>query len=345
MIRRLIPRFLAGFAAALALATGAAAKPLVVILADPRGVEAVDLLTPYAILAESGAVDVKVIAPTAEPVRLRPAMAWAAPQTTFAKLAQERPQGPDVVLVPALKVDDDPARNAWLQAQARGGARIMSICNGAKVLAAAGLLDGRQATIHWFSQSRMARKYPEVTWRRDLRWVSDGPVTTTAGISASEPASLQLLRELAGEAVMLQTARRMGLSPPDQRHDGDDFRLTLKGMGLVVANKLTFWRHEDVGVPLASGMDELALGVALDGWSRTYRSLAWTAGPASAVSRHGLIIYRSQEPPERFDRQVALPGKNVDLAVFQQIRKAYGEPTARFVALQFEHPWGAVSAW
>jgi transcriptional regulator GlxA family with amidase domain len=341
----LLGRLFAGFAAALVISTGAAAKPLVVILTDARGAEAVDLLTPYAILAESGAVEVKVVAPTAAPVRLTPAMAWVAPQMTFAQLARSRPQGPDVVIVPALKVDDDPARNAWLQDQARNGVRIMSICNGAKTLAAARLLDGRQATVHWFSQGRMARKYPQVNWRRDVRWVSDGPITTTAGISSSEPASLQLLRELAGEGVMRQTARRMGLSLPEQRHDGRDFRLTLKGAGLVAVNKLAFWRHEDVAVPLVAGLDELALGTALDGWSRTYRSLAWTSGAPSAVSRHGLTIYRSKSPPERFDRQIGLPASNVDRGVFDQIRKAYGEPTARFVALQFEHPWGAVSAW
>ena len=46
-----------------------------------------------------------------------------------------------------------------------------------------------------------------------------------------------------------------------------------------------------------------------------------------------------------FDRSVALPAPDVMLATFDQVRRAYGETTARFVALQFEHPYGAISAW
>lgn len=341
---------IAGFATAVAFAfafaptfaAGAGPKPLVVILADARGTEAPDLLTPYAILAESGAVDVKVVSATAEPVRLKPGWAWAAPQMTLTQLARERPRGPDVVIVPAFSVTDDPARSAWLHEQLRSGARIMSICNGAKVLAAAGLLDGRQATVHWFSRGRLARKHPQVRWREDLRWVEDGPIVTTAGISAAEPATLNLLRELAGEDVMRRTAQRLGLAPPEQSHDGGDFRLTAGGAGLVVANLAAFWRREDVAVPLSPGFDELAFGTAMDGWSRTYRSTAWAAGPMRAASRHGLVVYRSRELPKRFDRTAALPAGNPTPATFEQIRLAYGEPTARFVALQFEHPYGAL---
>ena len=327
----------------LGLANAAAAKPLVVILADARGTVAPDLISPYAILAESGAVEVKVVSATAEPVRLTPGKAWVAPQMTLAQLARER--APDVVIVPALSIEDDPARSAWLRAQVRRGVRVMSICNGAKVLAAAGLLDGRQATVHWYSRAKLAKKYPTVTWRRDLRWVTDGPITTTAGVSAAEPATLNLLRELAGEDVMRRTARRLGMAEPDPRHRGSDYRLTARGAGLVMANRLAFWRHEDVALPLTPGLDELAFGTALDGWSRTYRSTAWAAGPASATSRHGLRLYRSKAPPARFDRKLALPGPDAAAATFAQIRQAYGDPTARFVALQFEHPYGAVSAW
>lgn len=340
----MIGRLIAGFAAALVLATGAAAKPLVVILADPEGTVATDLLAPYAILAESGAVEVKVVSASAKRVRLTPGMAWVAPQMTLAQLASERPKGPDVVIVPALSVEDEPTRSAWLREQVRRGAQVMSICNGAKVLAAAGLLDGREATVHWYSHDKLVKSYPKVTWRRDQRWVTDGPITTTAGISAAEPATLHLLGKLAGEQVMRETASRLQLPPPDQRHHGEDFRLTFQGASLVVINKLAFWRHENVAVPLSPGFDELAFGTALDAWSRTYRSTAWAVGAPSANSRHGLLVYRSPALPARFDRQLALPGPDVMEATFEQIRGAYGNPTARFVALQFEHPYGAVRA-
>jgi hypothetical protein len=144
---------------------------------------------------------------------------------------------------------------------------------------------------------------------------------------------------------MRETARRMQLPLPEQRHRGDDFRLTPRGAGLVIANRAAFWRHEDVAVPLSRGLDELAFGTAMDAWSRTYRSTAWAVGAPSVVSRHGLLLYRGATPPARFDRQVVLPRADAMKATFAQIRRAYGAPTARFVALQFEHPYGAISAW
>lgn len=346
LVRRLARVFAAMALASAALGTGAAAaKPLVVILAEPEGTVATDLLAPYAILAESGAVDVRVVSPTAAPVRLLPGHAWAAPQMTLAELARLRPEGPDAVVVPAMHDEGDRQRAAWLRDQARRGVRIMSICNGGLVLAEAGLLDGRQATVHWYSRRDAGRKYPKVTWRQDVRWITDGRITTSSGISAAEPASLQLLGELAGEGVMRETAERLSLPLPDPRHAGADYRLTARGMGLVVANRLAFWSHEDVAIPLSPGFDELAFGTALDAWSRTYRSTAWATGPAAVRSRHGLVVLRNRKLPDRFERQVALPGPDVMRNTFAEVGRAYGEPTARFVALQFEHPYGAISAW
>ncbi|MGA0605568.1 DJ-1/PfpI family protein [Phenylobacterium sp. VNQ135] len=337
-------RIMAALAAALALgfAGGAAAKPLVVILAEPDGTVATDLFAPYAILSESGAVEVKVVSPTSKPVRLLPGHAWLTPQATLAALSARRP---DVVIVPAMEDEADPARAAWLREQLARGGRIMSICNGARVLAKAGLLDGRQATVHWYSRKPMAKQHPKVKWRHDLRWVTDGPVTTTAGISAGEPATLALLGELAGDEVMRATARRLSLPLPSVRHDGDGYRLTPRGMWTTVKNRTAVWSREDVAIPLSPGFDELAFGTALDAWSRTFRSDAWATGAPVTRSRHGLLVHRSRELPDRFDRTVALPGPDVMVRTFAAVRRAYGEETARFVALQFEHPWGAVSAW
>lgn len=333
-------RILAGLSFALTLSGAAAARPFVVILADARGTVATDVLAPYAILAESGAVDVQVVAATTQPVRLTPGYAWLEPQATLDRL----PRRPDVVIVPALEVVDDPARAAWLREQVRQGVRVMSICNGAKALAATGLLDGRQATIHWYSQKRVAKAYPKVRWRSDARWIVDGPVTTTAGISAGEPATLALLGRLAGDEVMRATAARLKQPLPDPRHNGGDYHLTLTGMGTVVANRAAFWNHEDVALPLTPGFDEIAFGTALDAWSRTYRSTAWAAGPTKVVSAHGLTIYRAATPPAQFDRTVRLSPPDVMVGTFRQVARAYGPATARFVALQFEHPWGAITA-
>ena len=321
-----------------AVALPASARPVVAILADPSGVETTDLTAPYAIFSASGAVDVKVVSPTLKPVPLMPGVAWIKPQETQAGFDRRYRQGADMIIVPFLMNPKDPARAAWLRAQARGGARIVSICDGALVLAEAGLLDGRQATAHWASQGARERKFPRVVWRRDVRWVTDGQFTTTAGVSASAPASLMLLGELAGPEAMQDTARRLGLAPPVQAHDAGSYAFRGDAVGTAAGNVLGFWRHERVAVPLSEGFDELAFGAALDGWTRTYRAKAYAVAPLGGVtSRGGLTVFASDRLP-RFSRQVRLARQAPIEEMLDEVATAYGAPTARFVALQLEHP-------
>lgn len=321
----------------LGLAPPALAKPLVAILADPSGTETTDLTAPFAILSESGAVDVKIVSPTAAPARLMPGVAWVRPHETQATFDRRYPDGPDMIIVPFIMDTKDPARAAWLRAQAKRGVRIVSICDGAFVLAEAGLLDGRQATAHWASHGKRTKSYRAVAWRQDVRWVTDGKITTTAGVSASAPASLALLAELAGEETMRGTARRLGLPAPDRGHDATAYRLSGEAMGTAAGNVAAFWRHDRVALNLETGFDELAFGAALDGWTRTYRSKAWAVAPGGVTSRGGMTIYGAERLPE-FSRTLKLATGRPIEAMLGELSEAYGDPTARFVALQLEHP-------
>lgn len=307
------------------------AKPLVVILADPRGTETIDLIAPYVVLAESGAVEVRIVAPTLAPVRLMPGLAWVRPQTTYAQLRQR----PDVIIVPFMMPAFDPARDTWLRDQAKAGVRIVSICAGAETLARAGLLDGRAATTHWYELSRLAKAYPKVDWRRDRRWIVDGPITTTAGVTASIPASLALLRDLAGEEVTKATAARLGVPLPLQAHDGAAFRVSGDAALTGLSGWMNVWRSEKVSVRIANGFDELAFATALDAWSRTNRSVALASG--DAVSRHGLAVIAPGKLP-RAGRTVEARSGDPAM-VLAEIEKAYGKATARYVALTLEHPY------
>lgn len=319
------------FLLALLTSAPALAKPLVVILADQRGTETTDLIAPYAVLAESGAVEVKVIAPSLAPVRLMPGRAWVRPQTTYAALSQR----PDVIIVPFMMPAIDPARDAWLREQAKAGVRIVSICAGAETLAQAGLLDGRAATTHWYELNRLAKAYPKVEWRRDRRWIVDGPVTTTAGVTASIPASLALLRDLAGEETMRTTAARLGVPTPVQAHDGAAFRVSGDAALTGLSGWMNAWRAEKVSVRIADGFDELAFATSLDAWSRTNRSEAFAS--RDAVSRHGLAVIAPAKAP-RAGR--AVEARNGDpTTALNEIAAAYGKATARYVALTLEHPY------
>lgn len=87
-------------------------------------------------------------------------------------------------------------------------ARIASVCTGALVLAEAGILDGKSATTH-SSALDVLRQYPKVRVVEGVRFVRDGSVTTSAGISAGIDLALEMVRELHGEQAAVDVARDM----------------------------------------------------------------------------------------------------------------------------------------
>jgi transcriptional regulator GlxA family with amidase domain len=103
-------------------------------------------------------------------------------------------------------------REALVAAAARG-ARIVSICTGASVLAAAGLLDGRAAATHWNWASTISRLYPQVRWNFDVLFVDDGDVLTSAGVGAGIDLCLHIVRSDFGTEVANRAARRCVVPP------------------------------------------------------------------------------------------------------------------------------------
>jgi transcriptional regulator GlxA family with amidase domain len=107
----------------------------------------------------------------------------------------------------------DHAVSVALQAAAARGVRMMSICTGAFVLAAAGLLDGRPATTHWYYAERFRRLFPQVHLDPDVLFVDDGDVLTSAGVAAGVDLCLHVVRSDHGSAVATGAARRCVVPP------------------------------------------------------------------------------------------------------------------------------------
>lgn len=107
----------------------------------------------------------------------------------------------------------DPQIRDALHAAARRGARIMSICTGAFVLAAAGLLDGCRATTHWAHADTFRKLFPEVDLDPDVLFVNDSPVLTSAGVGAGIDLCLQVLRDDHGSGIANLAARRCVVPP------------------------------------------------------------------------------------------------------------------------------------
>lgn len=126
----------------------------------------------------------------------------------------------DTVIVPGLHdgapltdgTVDPEIRTVLRQAHDRG-ARIMSICTGAFVLAAAGLLDGRPATTHWAYANRFRRMHPRVLLDPDVLFVDDGDILTSAGVAAGLDLCLHVIRTDHGSGVANRSARRCVVPP------------------------------------------------------------------------------------------------------------------------------------
>jgi transcriptional regulator GlxA family with amidase domain len=98
---------------------------------------------------------------------------------------------------------------AYVRAAAGRARRIASVCSGAFILAAAGLLDGRRATTHWARAAEFARAFPAIRVEPDRIFVRDGAVWTSAGITAGIDLALALVAEDLGEAVAKRVAQQL----------------------------------------------------------------------------------------------------------------------------------------
>src|SRR5258706_3962831 len=124
--------------------------------------------------------------------------------------------GAGTVIVPGVDRTEDAAPaevHQALRAAHRRGARIVSICTGAFVLAAAGLLAGRRATTHWQYAALLARLYPDVEVDADVLYVDDGDVLTSAGVAAGIDLCLHIVRADHGAEVANAVARRIVVAP------------------------------------------------------------------------------------------------------------------------------------
>ena len=120
------------------------------------------------------------------------------------------------VIVPGWRNRSERPSNQLLEAINRAserGARCLSICSGAFVLAAAGLLDGRRATTHWRHVHELKRMYPDILVEDDVLYVDEGNVITSAGSAAGIDACIHLVRRDFGSNVANNVARRLVLHP------------------------------------------------------------------------------------------------------------------------------------
>jgi len=175
----------------------------------------------------------------------------------------------DTIIVPGWRDPGEVPPRRLLDALRRAhrrGARVVSICSGVFVLAAAGLLDGKRATTHWRYVDTLRARYPSIRVEPDVLYVEEGRVFTSAGSAAGLDLCLHLVRLDHGAEIANQVARRLVVAP---HRDG--------GQAQFIANpvpphaqgglaRATDWALAHLDRPL--GVNDLAKAAALS--TRTF---------------------------------------------------------------------------
>lgn len=152
---------------------------------------------------------------------------------------------------PRLADPPPPAMLEALRAAHKRGARLLSICSGAFVLAAAGLLDGRRATTHWMHAAKLATRYPKVHVEPSVLYVESGRIFTAAGSAAGIDLGLHIVRQDYGAGIANQVARRMVVAP---HRDGGQAQFVASAMPPVDGSlaPLMEWASARLDQPLTA---------------------------------------------------------------------------------------------
>ena len=212
--------------------------------------------------------------------------------------------------------------------QAAGNARrVASVCSGAFILAAAGLLDGRRATTHWSRTQDFARRFPQVRLEADRIYVQDGKIWTSAGITAGIDLALAMIAEDLGETIARRTAQQLVVY--HRRPGGQSQFSALLELDRPDARfaGLLGWARERLGEPLS--VERLAAQAAMS--PRNFaRAFAAEAGvtPAKAIERLRVEAARErvEAGAEPIDRVAEAAGFGDAERMRRAFIRAFGQP-------------------
>jgi len=220
-----------------------------------------------------------------------------------------------------------PAMLDAVRAAAAGARRTASVCSGAFILAAAGILDGRRATTHWSRTDDFARRYPKVKLTPDRIFVQDGPVWSSAGITAGIDLSLAMIGEDLGEDIARKTAQQLVVY--HRRPGGQSQFSALLELERPEARfaGLLAWARERLAEPL--GVERLAERAAMSPRNFARAFVAETGvTPAKAIERLRVEAARErvEAGAEPIDRVAEASGFGDAERMRRAFLRTFGQP-------------------
>lgn len=270
-------------------------KPTVAVLLANDVTEVFDFLVPYEMFALTDKYNVFSVAPDTEIKSLTGGLD-VIPHYSFAELDQKLGKSPDIIVIPFMPILNEhsyaPVRE-WIRKHSSEKTILLSICNGAENLADTGLLDGKRAATHWGDIQRLIKTYPQIHWVQDQRYVAQGHIVSSAGLTSGMDATLYVLSQQLGESAAKQIANE--LRYPSYHYVKEPamqpFTAGLSDITYIL-NQSYQWNKTKAGVLLYPGADELALASAFDtyGASGTTTTLTIAREHQPIVTRHGLNL-------------------------------------------------------
>ncbi|WP_405488585.1 GlxA family transcriptional regulator [Streptomyces sp. NBC_00096] len=205
----------------------------------------------------------------------------------------------DTVVVPPTHAMDGLMRGAPLPPELRDalagirpGTRIVSICTGSTVLAAAGMLDGRRATTHWVHAPEFQRAFPLVKLDEEVLFVDDGDILTSAGVAAGVDLCLYLIRGDHGTAVANRAARLCVVPPWRDGGQAQYIDRPVPEPTLATTTATRAWALERLAEPIALAELAAHARMSLRTFTRRFRDevgmtpVQWLTGQRLEVARH-----------------------------------------------------------
>jgi transcriptional regulator GlxA family with amidase domain len=289
----------------------------VAVVLGRSGTEAADVLAPYEVFTRSPKFSVTTVAADNSPVQLVGGPALV-PSTTFSDIDSGKAPAPDLLVIPAVSTpaaDSEAGTRSWIAGQAARGINILGVCSGAKLLAAAGVLDGHRATSHWSGISGLRESRPAVQWVAGQRYVQDRHITTTAGVTSGIPGALKLVNDLAGPAEAARVGAEVGYPGwPAVEDPGIPVQSFSMSDATVGLNAVLPWLRPTIGVGLTDGIEEIDAVAAFEVYavSGAARAVAVASGP-SITTRHGLVLLTTPASTMKRDLdRLILPGPAAD---------------------------------
>ncbi|MDR6224621.1 DJ-1/PfpI family protein [Desmospora profundinema] len=302
-------------------------KPTVAVLLGSDSTEVIDFLAPYELFSATKHFNVFAVAPDRRITTLTGGLD-VIPHYSFEELDELLGNSPDVVVIPAIFYMDHQGYEAvddYIKKHSNNDTMILTICTGAENLAHTGLLDGKTATTHWGDMGRLEKKYPEVKWIHDQRFVAAGNIVSSAGLTSGIDATLYAISQLAGEPIAERTAR--SIHYPNFHYVKDPsmerYHFDLRD-AVFILNHAFVWKKQNEGVLLYDGMQETALASVFDtfsamGTSKTF-TISKTISPVK--TKHGLYLiprYQNKNAPN-IDRLI-VTGTNPSMDLAKYIKE------------------------